>query len=67
MPNPQKPSATDAISGAKNSQWGEMEGIVHPMHTDEEGDLSFHLYTSIGLVQVHTPFLASEAHLERID
>jgi signal transduction histidine kinase/CheY-like chemotaxis protein len=66
LPNPRKPSAMDAISGAKDGLWGEMEGIVHPMHADEEGDISFQLYTSVGLVEVHTPFFASEAHLERM-
>ena len=66
MPNPQKPSAMDAISGDKDSQWGEMEGIVHPMHTDEVGNVSFTLDTELGLVAVHTPFFPNEVHLERM-
>ena len=66
LPKPQKPTAMDAISGAKDGQWGEIEGIVHPMHTDEAGDISFQLYTGLGLVAVHTPFFPSEGHLERM-
>jgi signal transduction histidine kinase len=66
LPKPQKPSAMDAISGEKDAQWGEMEGIVHPMHTDEAGNVSFQLYTGLGLVAVHTSFFPSEGHLERM-
>jgi signal transduction histidine kinase len=66
LPRPQKPTAMDAISGEKDAQWGEIEGIVHPMHTDEAGDISFQLYTGIGLVVVHTSFFPSEGHLERM-
>ncbi len=66
MSNPQEPSAMDAISGQKDSQWGEMEGIVHPMHTDEVGNISFQLDTALGPVTVHTSFSPSEAHLERM-
>ncbi len=66
LPHPEKPSAMDAISGEKDALWGEVEGIVHPMHTDEAGDISFQLYTGIGPVAVHTSLLPSEGHLERM-
>ena len=66
LPNPQEPTAMDAISGQKDGQWGEIEGIVHPMHTDEAGDISFQIYTGLGLVAVHTSFFPSEVHLERM-
>ena len=66
MPHPQQPSARDAVSGAKDCQWGEMEGIVHPMHLDRVGNLSFQLDTALGPVAVHTLFYPTDADFARM-
>ena len=59
LPEPRQLSPADAVSGNKDSQWVEMEGIVHPMSTDEIGHVAFELYTSLGPVNVHTPLFQS--------
>ena len=65
MPNAERPTLTDVVSADKDARWGEIEGIVHPMYTDDLGNVSFRLDTSLGLVLVHTAFPMSEAHPER--
>ena len=54
LPNPQTVALWDARSGAKDSQWVELEGIVRPMHTDDLGHISFDLATNFGIVNVYS-------------
>ncbi len=53
LPVAQRVALWDAMSGAKDSQWVELEGIVHPMHSDDLGHVSFDLSTSFGTVNVY--------------
>jgi signal transduction histidine kinase/ActR/RegA family two-component response regulator len=53
-PKPQPVAIWDALSGSKDSQWVELEGIVHPMHTDDLGHISFDLETNFGVVNVYS-------------
>ena len=41
LPKPLKLSAADVVSGEEDAQWGEVEGIVHPMKVDSEGTSTF--------------------------
>ena len=54
LPAAQQVALWDAMSGAKDSQWVELEGIVHPMHSDDLGHISFDLATSFGTVNVYS-------------
>jgi signal transduction histidine kinase/DNA-binding response OmpR family regulator len=60
MPKPLRLSAADIVSGEEDAQWGEVEGIVHPMKVDSEGTLFFYLYTDLGIVRVERPNLARD-------
>jgi len=66
MPKPLKLSAADVVSGAEDAQWGEVEGIVHPMKVDSEGTPFFYLYTDLGIVRVERPNLARDGHWENL-
>ena len=54
LPAAQHVAIWDAMSGAKDSQWVELEGIVHPMHSDDLGHISFDLATNFGTVNVYS-------------
>jgi signal transduction histidine kinase/CheY-like chemotaxis protein len=62
LPIPLKPRSADAITGALDSQWVELKGIVHPIERDEVGHDFFYLYSDVGRVRVHTPGIPSSAH-----
>jgi diguanylate cyclase (GGDEF)-like protein len=53
LPRPIRMTAADASSGVLDSQFVEVEGVVHPLKLHEEpGHLTFELYTSFGQMHV---------------
>ncbi len=65
-PKPLRLSAADVVSGEEDAQWGEVEGIVHPMKVDSSGTPFFYLYTDIGMVRVERPNLTGDVHGENL-
>ena len=59
LPVAQKVSLWDAMGGAQDSQWVEVEGILHPLHADDLGHISFDLATNLGTVNVYSSELRS--------
>ncbi len=66
LPQPRRPSMVEAMSGAEDAQWVELDGVVHPMKSDQQGHISFDLYTDLGPMRVHTPFLLRDIHGENL-
>ncbi len=55
LPKPIRVTAADASSGILDSQFVEIEGVVHPMKIGEEpGHLTFELYSPFGQIHVYT-------------
>ena len=55
MPRAHVVAPEEATSGIQDSQWVELEGIVHPIHFDGTGQPLCDLVTAIGTVEVHVP------------
>jgi hypothetical protein len=53
MPKPESVSHEQAASGALDSRWVELDGLVHPLHSEGEGHTIFNLATNFGPVFVH--------------
>jgi signal transduction histidine kinase/DNA-binding response OmpR family regulator/HPt (histidine-containing phosphotransfer) domain-containing protein len=61
LPSPARVSAEEAASGSEDSQWVELEGIVHPATSDQSGHVIFDLETTFGTVRVQTPGYSSDS------
>ena len=59
LPVARKVSLWDATDGSQDSQWVEVEGILHPLHADDLGHISFDLATNLGTVNVYSSELRS--------
>jgi signal transduction histidine kinase/CheY-like chemotaxis protein len=55
LPEPIPVSAERAAAGLETSEWRSLEGVVHPMHVDENGRTIFDIATSFGPVQARCP------------
>ena len=55
LPDPLPVSPERAAAGLETSQWRELEGVVHPMHVDENGRTIFDIVTNFGPVQARCP------------
>ncbi len=66
FPKPLRLSAADFASGEEDAQWGEVEGIVHPMKVDSARTPFFYLYTDIGIVRVERPNSALDNQMENL-
>lgn len=67
MPRPIPLGARDAPSGILDSQWVEVEGVIHLRKADEESErLTFELFSSFGQIRVYgdSALLPYVRHLE---
>ena len=53
MPKPESLSHEQAASGVQDSRWVELDGLVHLIHSEGEGQGIFSLATNLGPVIVH--------------
>ena len=69
LPRPIALMPRDAASGILDSQYVEIEGVIHPMRLGEETNhLTFELYTSFGQVHVYTgPKFADAPYLHTLE
>jgi len=54
LPHPVAVNATDASSGILDSQFVELQGVVHPLKNEESRHLTFELYSPFGQIHVYT-------------
>lgn len=66
LPTPHRPSMAEVTSGTEDGQWVELDGIVHPIKSDQQGRAWFDLYTDLGPVRVHTTFLLRDIHADTL-
>jgi PAS domain S-box-containing protein len=66
LPTPLRPTLAEAISGALDSQWVELEGVVHPMKEDIAGHVMFDLYSNVGNVNVRVSSGTNPGDLEKL-
>ncbi len=62
LPPPVSPNPRDAANGLLDSQYVQIEGVVHPIQQNQEPDhLTFELYSSLGQIHVYTSQMYSSA------
>jgi len=65
LPAPRHPTLSDAISGALDAQWAELEGVVHPLRTLPRGHVTFDLFSNVGKVTVRVSRGTPQTDLEQ--